>query len=80
MGQHPQLDLGIVGRQQHPAAGVVGQQPHGHARADVHSLGVIGFKLLTGELPYDIAGLSLTDAMRRVAETEPDVGHGLAEP
>jgi tetratricopeptide (TPR) repeat protein len=39
-------------------------------RADVHALGAIGFKLLTGELPYDISGLPLTDAMRRVAETD----------
>ncbi len=40
---------------------------------DVYSLGVVLFELLTDQLPIVVEGLSLTEAVRRVREEEPDL-------
>ncbi len=40
-------------------------------RADVYALGVIGFELLCGELPYDLEDLSVAEAVRCLHDTEP---------
>jgi len=51
------------------------EQASGHAgtadaRADVHALGVIGFELLSGRLPFDLDGLPLPEIARRIAQDE----------
>jgi tetratricopeptide (TPR) repeat protein len=40
-------------------------------RADVYSLGVIGYELLCGALPLDVVGLALHEALRAVRDDEP---------
>jgi hypothetical protein len=56
------------------------------ARSDVYSLGVVLHELLTGRLPYDLAGKSLTETVRIVCEqpaarlrlTDRSLGDGVA--
>lgn len=45
------------------------------ARSDVYSLGVILHELVAGELPYDVARMSLVETARIVRETRPRLLH-----
>ena len=40
-------------------------------RSDVYGLGVILFELLAGRLPYDLTGITLTEAVRTIRDDDP---------
>ncbi len=40
-------------------------------RTDVYSLGVIGYELLAGHLPVEVAGATVTEAARRIVDQDP---------
>jgi hypothetical protein len=50
---------------------VAGAPDEVDTRSDVHALGVVLHQLLCGRLPFELAGLSLPDAVRRLSEEEP---------
>jgi tetratricopeptide (TPR) repeat protein len=40
-------------------------------RSDVYALGVVGYELLTGDLPIETSGVSMFEAMQRIRDTAP---------
>lgn len=46
-------------------------------RSDVYALGVVGYELLSGQLPFDVRGRPLPEAIRIVCEQQPRPLHAL---
>ncbi len=46
-------------------------------RSDVYSLGVVLYELICGQVPYDVRGLPITQAVRQIREAPPRAPSGL---